>query len=83
MHTKIMHDLTIAIINKCFEFQNDWLKIIRIRCNCTKFILYRCIKEIKKFRTTSEFLSNIHQNLIHTKLYQDATKYKVSSISAH
>ena len=35
--TKITYDLTIAIINKCFEFQNDWLKIIPVRYNCTQF----------------------------------------------
>ena len=28
---------TIAIVNKCFKFQNDWLKIICIRHNCTQF----------------------------------------------
>ena len=39
IHTKIMYDLTIAIINKCFEFQNDWLKMIPIRYNCTQFSL--------------------------------------------
>ena len=31
MYTNIMHDLTIAIINKCFEFENNWFKIICIR----------------------------------------------------
>ena len=35
--TKIMYDLSTAIINKCFEFQNDWLKIIPVRYNCTQF----------------------------------------------
>ena len=34
---KVIHDLTVAIINKCFEFQNDWLEIIRIRYNCSQF----------------------------------------------
>ena len=34
---KIVFDFTIAIINKCFEFQNDWLTINRIRLNCTQF----------------------------------------------
>ena len=29
-YTKTINYLTIAIINKCFEFQNDWLKIIYI-----------------------------------------------------
>ena len=28
--TKIMYYLTIVTINKCFELQNDMLKIIRI-----------------------------------------------------
>ena len=36
MH-KIIFNLAIAIINECFEFQNDWLKIIRIRFNCKRF----------------------------------------------
>ena len=31
IHTKIMNDLIIAVINKFFEFQNDRLKVIRIR----------------------------------------------------
>ena len=37
IYTKITYDLTTAIINKCFEFQNDWLKIILDRYNCTQF----------------------------------------------
>ena len=37
IYTKNLYDLTIAIINKCFEFQNDWLKIIPVRYNCTQF----------------------------------------------
>ena len=28
---KIIYDLTFAIVNKCFEFQNDMIKIIPIR----------------------------------------------------
>ena len=39
IYTKIIYDLTIAAINKYFEFQSDWLKIIRIRYNCTQFCL--------------------------------------------
>ena len=31
IYAKIIYDLTIAIINKCFEFQKGWLKIIRVR----------------------------------------------------
>ena len=30
IHRKVMYGLTIATINKYFEFQNDRLKIIRI-----------------------------------------------------
>ena len=37
IRTKVIHDLTIATINKCLEFQNDWLKIIPIMYNCTQF----------------------------------------------
>ena len=37
MYTKFTYDFDIAIIYKCFEFQNDWLKIIRIWYNCTQF----------------------------------------------
>ena len=75
-----MYDLTIAVINKCFEFQNDWLKIIRISNN---FVLYPCIDEIKNFEQQQIFLSDIHQNLNSTKLHKNATVDNVSSISAH
>ena len=34
IYTKIIYDLTIAIINKCFEFPSDWLKIICIKYKC-------------------------------------------------
>ena len=34
IYTKITNDLTIILINKCFEFQNNWLKMIRIRYKC-------------------------------------------------
>ena len=37
VHIKIIHCIAVAAINKYFEFQNDWLKIIRIKYNCTKF----------------------------------------------
>ena len=52
--TKIVYDLTIANINKYFEFKNDWHKIIRFRYDCTRLILHHCVKEIKKKRITSE-----------------------------
>ena len=35
VYTKNMYDLSVAIINKCFEFQNDRLQIICVRYNCT------------------------------------------------
>ena len=50
-----MYDLTIAIVNKYFEFQNDWLKIIRISgyafvsTIARNFVLYHYVKEIKNF----------------------------------
>ena len=37
MYTKKISDLTIAIINKCIEFQNHWPKIICIRYNGMPF----------------------------------------------
>ena len=42
------------------------------------FVLYHCIKEIKNFEQHRNFLTNIHQNLISTKFYQDAAEYKFS-----
>ena len=49
-----MYDLTIAIINKCLEFQSDWLKIIRI--SSSNFVPYHCVKEIKNFESTAKLL---------------------------
>ena len=37
MYTKYIFHLTIAIIDKCLEFQRYWLEIIRIRYNFTQF----------------------------------------------
>ena len=37
MHAKIVYGLVIAILNKYFEFQNDWLKIFCFKYNCTQF----------------------------------------------
>ena len=53
-YTKNICYLTIAIINKCFEFQNDWLKTILLGTTTPNFVLYRCVKKNHKFRTTSE-----------------------------
>ena len=75
-----MYDFTVATINKCFELQNDWLKIICIRYN---FVLYHCVKEIENFEQHENFLSDMHQYLISPKLYQGATEYKVLCISVH
>ena len=47
-YLKIMYYLTIAIINKCFKFYDDWLKIICIRtiaCNFCPIPL--CLKKSK------------------------------------
>ena len=70
MHTIYIYDLTILITDKCFK------TIVR------NFFLYHCFKEIKNNEQHRNFLSDIHQNLISSNLYQGATEYKVSSISA-
>ena len=43
---KNIYYLTIAIINKSSEFQNDCLKRIRTRYNCTRFCPIPLCKEI-------------------------------------
>ena len=78
-----MCHLAIPIINKCFELQNDWFKIIRIGIIARNFVLYHSVKEIKNLEQQRNCLSDMHQNLISSNLYQGATEYKVSSISAH
>ena len=50
MHTKIICDLTFAIINKCFEFENNCLKILPIGTTARNFVLYY-YHEIRKERT--------------------------------
>ena len=35
-YTKTICYLIVVIINKNFEFQNNWLKIIHFECNCTQ-----------------------------------------------
>ena len=40
------------------------------------FVLYHCDKEIKNFEKHPNFLSDMHQNLINTKLYQGTTECK-------
>ena len=57
--------------------ENEWLFRefeIRKYTNARNFILYRCV--IENFEQHRNFLSDMHQNLIRTKLYQDPTKYK-------
>ena len=60
---------------------------MRIRYKCTQFCpillsLYFCpiLINVEQHR---DILSDMHQNLISTELYQGATEYKVSSISLH
>ena len=56
IYTKTIHDLTNAIVNKCFEFQNDWLKIVRIIDTIPRnFILYHSVKGIKNFEEHRNF----------------------------
>ena len=43
--------LTVVIISKCFKFQNDWFKIVRIRYICLQF----CYISLKRFRSYSKF----------------------------
>ena len=70
IYTKNLYDLTIAIIKKCFEFQNDWLKIGSLLGTITRnFVLYHCVKGIDNFEQHQNFLSDMHQNLISTRLY--------------
>ena len=83
IHTKIIYDLTISIINKCFEFQNDCLKIIRIRYNCTQFCRIPLWQKNQKYKTTSEFLERYAPKSNQHQIYQGATRYKISSILAH
>ena len=71
--------LQINVLN----FKMIGLKQIVLGRIARNFILYHCVKEIKNFEQHRNFLSDMHQNLISTKLYQGATEYKVSSIYAH
>ena len=69
---------TLAIFSSCIA-----VKIIRIRYNCTQFCSYHCVKKFKNFEQHRNFLSDIHQNVIGTKLCIVVTEYKVSTISMH
>ena len=59
------------------------LKQSRLYTIGQNFVPYHCVKEIKNIEQHWNFLNDMHQNLISSKLYQGATEYKVSSISAH
>ena len=62
IYTKIMYDFSITFINKCFEFQNDWLKIIRpIACN---FVLYHYHETQKECTITALLGFHVHQTFI-------------------
>ena len=69
MCIKTTYCVTIVIKSKCFEFQKDWLEIIRIRYNCMQFRSIPSIKGIKKFNQQWNFLNDKHQNLISSSLY--------------
>ena len=81
-NTKIMHSLTVAIINKYFKLQNVWLKIIRIKYiySLGNFDRYRCVKEVENFDQQQNLLGDIHQNLINSNLCYDATKHNVKAV---
>ena len=81
-YTQIVYDITIVIINNCFGFQNDWHKMNRFRHKCTKFCPSYCVKELKNFEQ-HRFLSDMHQNLINTKLYQGAIEHTFLSNFVH
>ena len=53
------------------------LKLFLLDTTAHNFVLYYCVKKIKTIEQHWNFLSDIHQNLISTNLYQDATEYKV------
>ena len=69
--------LLLLIINKYFEFQNNWLKKFLLRTIAHNFVLYHYVKKIKNFEKHWNFSSDIHQNLISTKLHQGATEYEI------
>ena len=78
IYTKIVYDLTIAIENKCFEFQNNCLKRSVFDINASNFVLDNCVKEIKNKEQHQIFLGDMHQNVIITKLYHGATNINFS-----
>ena len=82
--TKIICYLTVAIINKYFKFQIDWLRMLCIRYNCMQFCsMLLCLKKKSNFEQQQYFLSVKNQNLISTNLCKGATEYKISFNSAH
>ena len=60
IYTKISYDLTIAIVNKCCEFQNDWFKIMRIWCSCMQFCLIPPSQRNKKKKRTMQEVFEQH-----------------------
>ena len=51
---KFIYDNSITIKNDCFEFLNDWLKVIYIRYNCRQFcVLYYYNKTRKECTITA------------------------------
>ena len=56
IHTKIMYDFTIVIINKYFYLKNDWLKISCFSYNFTQFCPMPLCYRNRKLRTISRLL---------------------------
>ena len=69
INTKIIYCFTIAIINKCFEFQIIGLKLFVLGTIAGIFVLNHCVTEIKNFKQELNFWSDLYQNLISAKLH--------------
>ena len=67
--------LTISIINKCFEFENDWLKIICIRYKCTQFCPIPLSRNSKKMCNYSAPWCSMCTKLLSTNYYATPTLY--------
>ena len=61
-----MYILTIAIINKYFEFETNWLKLFVLGTIALNFVPYQYAKKMEIFQQYRNFSSEIHQNLIST-----------------
>ena len=55
------------------------LKQFLLNTIARNFIVYHCVKEMKNFVQHRNFLNDMNQNPISSKLYQGATEYKISA----